>query len=140
MTKDVKLMAFINEKLTDEQRKEFVSRGIKNPLSATGAILSPMFWTIDRESNMCLIECGVHRDYPDEYYFVFLWKAEQYVISLVMETKSNTAIWNKEVQASPYVFSASAPYVDDLRNALSVFKFDGSTDQLNENSKAICNF
>ena len=133
-------MAFVNEKLTNEQREEFVARSIKNPASVSGIALSPIFWTIDHENDMCLIKGGVHRDYHNEYYFVFLWKGEQHIVSLVMETKPYTVIWNNEVQASTYGLSTSAPFVEDLKSALTIFKVDGSTRTINENAEVIFNF
>ena len=134
-------MAFVNERLTKEEREAFIARGIKNPSSVCGTVLAPMCWTIDRENDMCLIEAGVHRDYYDEYYFIFFWKGEQHIISLVMEIATpNTVIWKKENQASPYTFSLKSGFVQDLKNALMVFKFDGDSDETNESSKVVIQF
>lgn len=65
-------MAFVNEKLTAEQRAVFEQKGIKNPNpQRVGDVLTPLYWTIDYESEMCLIGAGEYREFIDEKYFVF---------------------------------------------------------------------
>ena len=133
-------MAFVNEHLTHEEREEFKKRGIINPI--TRDAMDPAQWTIDRENDMCLIRAGVERDFWDECYFVFLWKGEIHIISLIEEASGipNCVRWSKKAHVSEYTFSVDDPFVNDLRNALMVFKFNGRPTDLNESSKAICDF
>ena len=134
-------MAFVNEKLTKEEREEFISRGIKNPtINSSIDILDTIYWTIDRENDMCLVHAGVYRDAWYENYFVFFWKGEQHVISLIMDTAPNTVIWKKEIEFSPYSFSVNAPFVTDLKEALEVFQFFGKPEEMNDDSKVIIKF
>jgi len=133
-------MAFVNEKLTKEEREEFVARGIRNPTINRMGILDITHWTIDRENDMCLVSAGQDREYWDEQYFVFFWKSEQHVISLVQDVTGNTVIWKKEIQVSPYRFSVSDHYVDDLKNALKAYKMNGMTSNINERSEVVIDF
>jgi len=135
-------MAFVNEYLTPEEMEEFKKKGVVNPISFTRDLLDPAQWTIDRENGMCLIEAGTKIDFRDEYYFVFLWKGETHIVSLIKEypDEPECVRWSKKAHISKYTFSVDDPFVNDLRNALMVFKFDGVPDELNENSKAICDF
>ena len=134
-------MAFVNEKLTEEQRAEFEARGIKNPTVNSIGILKPLYWTINHEDNMCLVHAGVYRDAWYEHYFVFFWKDEQHIISLFEETKSpNTVIWKKEKELSPYIFSEKAPFVKDLKEALKVYKFWGEPEEMKDDSNVIIKF
>ena len=65
-------MAFINERLTPEQQKESAARGIINPL--TGAILDPVYWSINRKEEACLIWCYDYREIPENIQeFLFLY-------------------------------------------------------------------
>ena len=102
--------------------------------------LDTTYWTIDRENDMYLVRAGYDREYYDEQYFIFFWKGEQHVISLVQGVTGDTIIWKKEVQVSPYRFSINDHFVNDLRNALRVFKVDGVPCEGNENSNVIIGF
>ena len=135
-------MGFVNEKLTKEQREGFVAKGIINPASDIGRVLNPLYWTIDRDKDMCLIDAGVHRDFYDEHYFLFFWNNEPHIISLIQEygDETNSVLWCKKAHVSEYVFSDNESFVDDLRDALRVFKFDGTPSELNMCSSAIINF
>jgi len=137
-------MVFVNEKLTAEQRKEFKARGIKNPtINSSMNFLDTIYWTIDRENDMCLVEAGAYIDAWDERYFVFFWKGEQHVISLILDLgdeDSNTLIWKKEIDLSPYRFSINDPFVPDLKEALRVFKVFGEPSEMLEDTKVIMNF
>ena len=66
------IMAFVNEKLTSEQRAEFVKRKITYDKGLGDVILDPMYWTIDKKRKMCLISAGVSsKDNPEERLFYF---------------------------------------------------------------------
>jgi len=134
-------MAFVNEKLTKEEREEFAARKIKNPtINRMRGFLDPIDWTIDRENDMYLVHAGYDRDYLNEEYFVFFWKGEQHVISLIQESTGGTVIWKKEIQVSPYSFSVNDNFVDDLRSALRTFKVTGIPCERNENIGVIIDF
>ena len=133
-------MAFINEKLTEEQREDFRAKGIKDPNIGSVRFIAPLYQTIDREKDMCLVHAGVQRDACYEHYFVFFWKGKQHMISLIMDTEPNTIIWKNEVELSPYVFSADDPFVSDLKEALKVRKFWGEPEEMDDDSKVIFKF
>jgi hypothetical protein len=134
-------MGFVNAYLTEEEKEDFEKSAMKNPIRPFRT-LKPLRWTIDRENDMRLIWVGVDIDYYDEHYFVFLWKGETHVVSLVKDTSGikNCALWSRRTIMSDYTFPLDAPFVNDLRNALMAYKYDGSIDALNENSRAICDF
>ena len=69
-------MAFINERLTPEQRKEFAAREIINP--STGIRLDPIYWTINHEEDACLIWSYRIREAPENYQrFLFFYESTQ---------------------------------------------------------------
>lgn len=124
-------MAFVNEKLTDEQQLEFEKRGIKSP---NGWVIKPRFWTIDREKNMCLIGLGGaggnDPDLADEWYFLFLWKGEEHILILHKDKSVKGVVkWClPKFLSEKYPFTGKEVFVDDLRDALTVFKHSGYTD------------
>lgn len=79
-------MAFINEKLTSEQKEEFNSLKIKRPILGFGRVIReidmefPWYWTIDKEREMYLMPTSYDRDYPDERVFVFIWNNKNYLV------------------------------------------------------------
>ena len=124
-------MAFVNEKLTNEQQLEFEKRGIKSP---SGWIITPRFWTIDREKNMCLT-CiskagGNDPDWANEWYFLFLWKGEEHIFVLHRESSIEGIVkWClPSFLSEKYPFTGKEPFVDDLRDALIVYRHSGYTD------------
>ena len=123
-------MAFVNEKLTEEQQSEFEKRGIKHPY---GGIIEPEFWTIDREKNMYLIGLGAvggnEPELMNERYFLFLWKGEKYIFTLHEDRSTKDIVkWclPKFLQ-SKYPFTGKELFVNDLKEALKVFKHNGFT-------------
>jgi hypothetical protein len=134
-------MAFVNENLTEEEREKFKARGIKNPtINRRLDILDPIRWTIDRENDMFLIKAGVDKDACYEYYFIFCWKGEQHVISLIMDTAPNTVIWKKEFELSPYRFSVNDPFEKKKKKALKAFQVFGKPEENDDDTKVIIRF
>ena len=134
-------MAFVNEILTVEQREAFKIKGVENPVSSLHSTLIPSRWTIDHENDIYLIHAGVDKEFWNEHYFVFFYKGERHVVSLVQETVDpNTVVWKKEIQASTYVFSLTSDFVKYLRDALMAYKFDGRPVEKNENANVIIDF
>ena len=71
-------MAFINEKLTSEQKDIFNSLNIKRPVFGFGHVIRevdmefPWYWTIDKERKMYLMSTSYDRDYlMRKYLFLF---------------------------------------------------------------------
>ncbi|MCM1179628.1 MAG: hypothetical protein NC347_05175 [Clostridium sp.] len=122
-------MPFVNEKLTEKQRKEFVSRGIKRPWSER--IANPIYRTIDVERNMCLWNLGnLGRDFFEHYMFLFEWNGEEhYVIMEYVDPnpKEDYIIWKISKFEKESV--SSKPFAEDLEEALIKYGLDGSPEQ-----------
>lgn len=120
-------MAFVNERLTPEQREEFRKRGIKKPTS--NHIANPLFVTIDKETGdslWCLSNFG--RDDFHDYQFLFKWHENEYFIAMKY---SNTIVGKVVWSISRYEknFKGNEPYISDLKKALVVFGINGSPEQ-----------
>ena len=91
---------------------------------------------------MYLIWLGVDRDTPEEHYFAFFQGDAMHTVSFVKGASGikNCALWSRRNIMSDYTFPLDAPFVEDLKNALMAYKYDGSPDDLNEASRAICDF
>ena len=143
-------MAFINEQLTPEQQKEFLSWKVKEPILGFGQIIKevemypPFEWTIDKERNIYLIGSSIDRDYPDEKVFVFIWNNKNYIVQFNQSFEDDyTVVWS---QPQKYVINNSFPYctekdfIDDLRNALSTYGAFGNLTDINQKCKTIIKF
>lgn len=123
-------MPFVNEKLTEEQRKEFVSRGIKRPWSEL--IANPIYRTIDVERNMCLWELGnLGRDYFDHYMFLFEWNGEEHFT--IMEyidpgASEDYIMWSLSKFDKNVIFNK--PFAEDFKEALIQYAVNGRPDQV----------
>ena len=139
-------MGFINKKLTETQREEFRKKNVINPLSPVLPALSPVYWTIDKDKNEYLFRIGTHRDFPDEEWFFYKWKEKEIIVFLKKKTVlPNTRIWhinikeicdynkleNKEVINS---------ILDDLREALDIYQYNGKPNEENQEMNIICEF
>ena len=141
-------MAFVNERLTLEQREEFEELKIINPVPHNQGILSPLHWTIDHDNDMYLIRAGVFKEFPDERYFVFYTGGRFFPLVLNASYKANSVIWSV-TKLTPndsyggdvrYYFSGDEPFADDLKKALIVYKYDGRPKQPFENLEVSFNF
>lgn len=135
-------MAFINEKLTSEQKEEFSSLKIKRPIFAFGRIIReidmefPWYWTIDKERKMYLMSTSYDRDYPDERVFVFVWNNKNYLVQFNISFENGyTVVWNIPKH---YLINDAFPYceddrfLDDLCEALAAYGVSGDPDHPDE--------
>lgn len=123
-------MAFVNEKLTEEQRKEFVSRGIKRPWSER--IANPIYRTIDTEKNMCLWHLGnLGRDYFEHHMFLFEWNREEHFIIMeyIDPGSSEDYIMLSLSKYGKNVIS-NQPFAEDFKEALIQYAVNGRPDQV----------
>jgi len=120
-------MAFINEKLTLEQREEFASRGIRKPTSRN--IAKPLFRTIDKELNMCLWHIGgLGRDDPDHHCFLFEFNGENmYLIMKCSNTEKGSIIWT--ISEYEKKFTGKEILAEFIKSALIVYGVDGDPTQ-----------
>lgn len=122
-------MSFINEKLTEEQRKEFVSRGIKRPWSER--IAKPIYRTIDVERNMCLWHLGnLGRDFFEHHMFLFEWKGEEHYV-IMKYTVPNRMEGYIKWQISRFEKGnlIGQPFAQDFKEALIQYAVNGRSDQ-----------
>lgn len=94
-------MAFVNERLTSEQKEDFNSLKIKRPVFGFGRIIKeidmelPWYWTIDKERKTYLMSTSYDRDYPDERVFVFIWNNKNYLVQFNISFENGyTVVWN----------------------------------------------
>lgn len=142
-------MAFINEKLTSEQIKEFNSWNLKRPIFGFGRIIreidmeTPLKWTIDKERRMYLIPTSYDKDYFDEHVFIFIWKNKNYLVQFNISFEDgNTGVWNvpkKYLIDNTFPYCTEEHFLDDLRDALFAYGIYG-TDDINGTSSIKCNF
>lgn len=122
-------MAFINEKLTVEQRKEFMSRGIKKPTSNYAA--NPIYCTIDVERNMSLWHLGnLGRDDYNHHMFLFDWHGEQHTIIMKYvdpDPTENCILWSLSKYEKNNI--SGKPFVNDFKEALMKYAIDGNPEQ-----------
>lgn len=135
-------MAFINEKMTSEQKGIFNSLNIKRPIFGFGRIIRevdmecPLKWTIDKERKMYLLSTSYDRDYPDERVFVFVWNNKNYLVQFNISFENGyTVVWNIPEH---YLINGVFPYceddsfLDDLFDALAAYGVSGDPDNSNE--------
>ncbi len=143
-------MAFVNEKLTPEQRDEFSSWDIKTPVLGLGHIikitemLTPFKWTADKDRKMYLIASSRDRDFSDERVFIFIWNSKSYIVQLTQKFIDDyTVRWSIPERclidnAVPYCNEES--FLDDLRDALKVYGAFGDESDLNKKCNTIVDF
>lgn len=135
-------MAFINEKLTSEQKDFFNSLNIKRPVFGFGRIIRevdmefPLKWTIDKERKMYLLSTSYDRDYPDERVFIFVWNNKNYLVQFNISFENGyTVVWNIPEH---YLINDVFPYCEDDRflvdlcDALVAYGVSGDPDYSNE--------
>lgn len=125
-------MAFVNERLTVQQRADFKERQIKKPSS--GNIACPIFRTVDTEKEMCLWHLGIlGRDDFSEHAFLFEWKGNEYVVIMEYsdpDPNSNLIKWS--ISKYETEFNGKEDFAGDFEDALRIFAIDGSDLQRNE--------
>ena len=120
-------MAFVNERLTPEQREEFRKRGIKKPTS--NHIANPLFVTIDKETGdslWCLSNFG--RDDFHDYQFLFKWHENEYFIAMKY---SNPIVGKVVWSISRYEknFKGQEDFANAFKQALFTYAVNGSDKQ-----------
>lgn len=143
-------MAFINEKLTSEQKDIFNSLNIKRPVFGFGHVIRevdmefPWYWTIDKERKMYLMSTSYDRDYPDERVFIFVWNNKNYLVQFNISFENGyTVVWNIPKH---YLINDVFPYceddrfLDDLCDALAAYGVSGNPDNSNEKSSTKISF
>ena len=128
-------MAFINEKLTNEQKEEFNSWGIMQPYFGFGRIIdetpmrNPWYWTVDKERKMYLLDTTYDREYINECVFIFIWNGKDYRVQFYCRTEANnTVIWElpkKYLIDTVFPYCEEEHFLDDLREALRVYGYTG---------------
>ncbi len=135
-------MAFVNEKLTPEQREEFNSWEVIQPHFGFGRIIreelmrNPWYWTIDKEREIYLLKTSYDRDFPNEMVFVFIWHKKNYLVQFFRSYEENNVIvWDIPKH---YLIDKFFPYceeehfLDDLREALIAYGDTGTPNTWNE--------
>lgn len=119
-------MAFVNERLTTQQREDFLKRKIRKPTSDNFAC--PVFRTIDTEKNMCLWHLGnLGRDDFNDHKFLFEWNGNEYFIIMKYfdpDPNSNSINWS--ISKFEEKFNGKEEFADDFKNALIAYAIDGS--------------
>ena len=119
-------MAFVNERLTTQQREDFLKRKIRKPTSDNFAC--PVFRTIDTQKNMCLWHLGnLGRDDFNDHKFLFEWNGNEYFITMkYFDPDPNSNLINWSISKFEEKFNGKEEFADDLKNALIAYAIDGS--------------
>lgn len=143
-------MAFIIEKLTEEQKKEFSSWKIKEPVLGFRRIIreeemtAPWEWTVDHDRKIYLIGDYVDIHFPNEKIFIFIWNNEKYLVQFSQSWKDDyTVVWNIPTQYfinNKFPFCDDTSFIDNLREALKIYGAFGTLSDLNRRCNVIINF
>ncbi len=143
-------MAFINENLTPEQQEEFNSWGVMKPLFDFGQIISekpmrdPWYWTADKEREIYLLGTSYDRNYAKENVFIFIWKGNRYYVQFHRREEANgVVVWElpkKYLIDTKFPYCEEEHFLDDLRDALSVYGFSGMPKEYNKMCNTIFMF
>ena len=125
-------MAFVNERLTQQQREVFLKRKIRRPSSDNYAC--PIFRTIDTDRNMCLWHLGnFGRDDFNDHKFLFEWNGNEYfIIMKYFDPDPNSNVINWSISKFEKTFNGKEDYANDFKNALIAYAIDGSNLQHDE--------
>lgn len=90
-------MAFVNEKLTQAQRKEIAEKKIKNPYGSFRDItegIMPLYLTIDKNAQMWLAFCYKHRDTSyDTEEFIFMYRSHPIPVQAIKSIDKRQVCW-----------------------------------------------
>ena len=122
-------MAFEIEALTAEQREQFAAKQIPDPLSPVLGILKPREWIIDAGKEL----------------FFFHWKDQEMILPLRKENQlPNTRIWSFQTSwENPLRYvqgNIRSQILADLKQALEVYRVDGTSDPSNLAVQVVCDF
>ena len=112
-------MAYVNEMVPEEEKKEYQMPNLEKKI--------PRTWTIDREKNIVLLPYGRNIDEPKEKRFILV-KDENIVFSAILlrEVAENTVIWNMEGYKIWKECSLSEDLLlEELREALRAYGYNG---------------
>lgn len=126
-------MAFINKRLTKEEREEFKARKIidfRRTWSENTTYVDPMYVTVDTERGVYLISLGSEREEYFEVYFVFILNNIIVNVILHKEIQSpHKIIWSiKKVNLQNENAISNEKFYQLLKDALMEFRWDGSDD------------
>lgn len=78
-------MGFVNERVPENERKDF-------KIPSYYKVVTPKYWTIDREKSIILFKYWTNIDEPSEKYFAFIWKDEIVNLREVLKNDNITSI------------------------------------------------
>jgi hypothetical protein len=139
-------MAFVNEKLTSEQRENLKKMGIKNPYGSAEQItegIAPLYWTINRENGTWLCWCYNQREVEDDYKeFMFVYKQTPIPIQVVCtRLKEKTSDWKVTRLDLPEGLLHEKQNIKDLIvKAFEIYKAVGWPDVSNMETMSTCSF
>ena len=113
-------MGFVNERVPENERKDF-------KIPSYYKVVTPKYWTIDREKSIILFKYWTNIDEPSEKYFAFIWKDEIVNLTFICEIPDvNTVKWSiKNISIPKPVEGEKNKILDELREAMSVYGFSG---------------
>ena len=126
-------MAFVNERIPKNERREFqVSKYQK---------ITPFTWTIDRERNIFLFECGYHIE-TAETEFRFVWEGKVFKVVLKKDTfMPNIVKWSISDFIIPDEYKCKEEIIlENLREAMKVYGFSGYEYNNSRTAEVVINF
>lgn len=113
-------MAFINERISDGERKEYLINGNRR--------VKPKYWTIDRERKIKFFDYWTNIDEPEQKYFALVIEENVYDILLRRELNSEpeSVVWNLiYIRWADEQFDEKEYITDSLREALRTYGVSG---------------
>ena len=113
-------MAFINERISDGERKEYLINGNRR--------VKPKYWTIDRERKIKFFDYWTNIDEPEQKYFALVIEENVYDILLRRElnSKPESVVWNLiYIRWTDEQFAEKEYITDILRDALRTYGVSG---------------
>lgn len=141
-------MAFINVKLTKEQREEIIAKKILNPHGSFSQIqhgISPIYITIDCEINAWLTLCDIPHD-TDEGVYEFLLLHNERPIPLQAISYHNNGEDNKikweitRVDLPEELAEEKESIREIIKSAFKAYKVLGWPIENSENTFVLCGF
>jgi hypothetical protein len=133
-------MAFVNERLTKEQREEFERMSVKIPGELYS--LSPIWWTIDERRKIRLVGLGGQRDYSNMCLFYFSIENDSIFLELHWTIQDGTWHWyipsgESHYLNNPFSLNNDSEVYDVFKEALFVYRIDGTTGDNEQSSISI---
>ncbi len=126
-------MNFINDLITDEDRKRFDFSVFKRPTLFTEPIYSPRRWTVDRDAGVFLIWLrGGNEEERRAVHFSLWWKSTNIEMKLAYDFHGpNSLTWTKSWIDVPEHLSEQMPEIYAvIKEALIVYQLDGEASRL----------